>query len=132
MVEMIASLEVSFGSWIVKETQQATVVQVDGRPINPPSVIIEDLFTGGVGLARREAHNLPVVGWWLMPAGSLVAILTTTNFAGEVGALQDSSQHETLPGENQAPESASQDSHLTTHGNPTLKMFRALIHLQYI
>ncbi|GAB1526827.1 hypothetical protein RhiTH_009999 [Rhizoctonia solani] len=104
--DIAAFLEVSFGSWIVKETQQATVVQVDGRPINPPSVIIEDLFTGGVGLARREAHNLPVVGWWLMPAGSLVAILTTTNFAGEVGALQDSSQHETLPGENQAPEDA--------------------------
>ncbi|KAF8714625.1 Glycosyltransferase family 1 protein, partial [Rhizoctonia solani] len=102
--EMIASLEVSFGSWIVKETQQATVVQVDGRPVNPPSVIIEDLFTGGVGLARRDEHNLPVVAWWIMLAGSLVTILTTTKFSEEVGALQDSSRHETLPGEDQVPE----------------------------
>ncbi|QRW25636.1 glycosyltransferase family 1 protein [Rhizoctonia solani] len=102
--EMIASLEVSFGSWIVKETQQATVVQVDGRPVNPPSVIIEDLFTGGVGLARRDEHNLPVVAWWIMLAGSLVRILTTTNFSEEVGALQDSSRHGTLPGEDQVPE----------------------------
>ncbi|QRW23592.1 glycosyltransferase family 1 protein [Rhizoctonia solani] len=104
MVEMIASLEVSFGSWIVKETQQATVVQVDGRPINPPSVIIEDLFTGGWDwrAGRRIIYRLWDGGSCRLDR----SILTTTNFAGEVGALQDSSQHETLPGENQAPEDA--------------------------
>jgi hypothetical protein len=73
MKEMIMSLQAAFGSWINKEVQQASIVQVDTRPVNAPSLIIEDLFTGGVALASKEVHKLPIVGWWLMPAGSLVA-----------------------------------------------------------
>ncbi|KAF8703115.1 Glycosyltransferase family 1 protein, partial [Rhizoctonia solani] len=116
--DIAAFLEVSFGSWIVKETQQATVVQVDGRPINPPSVIIEDLFGGGVGLARREAHNLPVVGWWLMPTGTLVKILKAMNFAKEVAALQGSSRHNALVEESQVDPEDTHDQLVSIPGIP--------------
>ncbi|KAF8750323.1 Glycosyltransferase family 1 protein [Rhizoctonia solani] len=98
LTDILLSLEVSFGSWIVKETQQATILQIDGRPVNPPSMIIEDLYTGGVGLARKEAHNLPVVGWWLMTAGSLI----TCKIQEEMAALQYSSLYNVLLKEGQA------------------------------
>ncbi|CAE6435460.1 unnamed protein product [Rhizoctonia solani] len=91
MVEMITSLEVAFGSWIINESRQASVIQVDARPVNAPSLIIEDLFTGGVSLACRDVHNLPVVGWWLMPAGSLVAFLKIMNMSQEETISQSSS-----------------------------------------
>ncbi|CAE6457487.1 unnamed protein product [Rhizoctonia solani] len=79
MKEMVMSLQATFGSWITKEVQQASIVQVDSRPVNAPSLIIEDLFTGGVALASKEVHKLPIVGWWLMPAGSLVAAVKGLN-----------------------------------------------------
>jgi hypothetical protein len=67
------ALEAAFSSWITKEVQQASIVQVDARPVNAPSLIIEDLTTAGVALSSKAVHNLPVVGWWLMPAASLMA-----------------------------------------------------------
>ncbi|CAE6450216.1 unnamed protein product, partial [Rhizoctonia solani] len=67
VVEMITSLEVAFGTWITNESR----------------LIIEDLFTGGVSLTCKNVHNLPVVGWWLMPAGSLVAFLKMMNISQE-------------------------------------------------
>ncbi|CCO33750.1 hypothetical protein BN14_07836 [Rhizoctonia solani AG-1 IB] len=83
MMEMIKSLEAAFSSWITKEVQQASIVQVDARPVNAPSLIIEDLFTAGVTLASKAVHKLPVVGWWLMPAASLVVYLKLLNFGQE-------------------------------------------------
>ncbi|KAG8746664.1 hypothetical protein FRC11_012625, partial [Ceratobasidium sp. 423] len=73
-IEMITSIEKSFGLWITKELQQATIIQLDGRPVNEPSLIIEDIFNGGVALASKDVHKLPVVGWWLMTAASLIGL----------------------------------------------------------
>ncbi|CCO33751.1 UDP-glycosyltransferase 74C1 [Rhizoctonia solani AG-1 IB] len=83
IVEGIMALEAAFSSWITKEVQQASIVQVDARPVNAPSLIIEDLTTAGVALTSEAVHNLPVVGWWLMPAASLMAILKLLNFGQE-------------------------------------------------
>ncbi|CAE6482177.1 unnamed protein product [Rhizoctonia solani] len=74
-IEMLNALESAFGLWMTKEVQQPTIVQVDGRPINQPSMIIEDVFSGGVGLACKDVHQLPIVAWWLMSAASLISIV---------------------------------------------------------
>ncbi|CAE7133787.1 unnamed protein product [Rhizoctonia solani] len=71
---MIVYMEQSFKSWIGTELQQPTIVQVGGQPINTPSLIIEDIFNGGMSLACKDVHNLPTVGWWLMTAASLMLI----------------------------------------------------------
>ncbi|CCO35346.1 UDP-glucose flavonoid 3-O-glucosyltransferase 6 OS=Fragaria ananassa GN=GT6 PE=1 SV=1 [Rhizoctonia solani AG-1 IB] len=89
MREAIMTLEVAFSSWITKEVQQASIAQVDARPVNAPSLIIEDLFTGGVSLVSKEVHKLPVVGWWVMPAGSLVAILKVLVIGQEQSVSKD-------------------------------------------
>ncbi|QRW23590.1 glycosyltransferase family 1 protein [Rhizoctonia solani] len=119
LTDILLSLEVSFGSWIVKETQQATILQIDGRPVNPPSMIIEDLYTGGVGLARKEAHNLPVVGWWLMTAGSLITILQAAKFREEMAALQYSSLYNVLLKEGQAESKDTHDRLVSLPGIPS-------------
>ncbi|KAF8684319.1 Glycosyltransferase family 1 protein [Rhizoctonia solani] len=74
-IGMIESLEEAFSRWIAAELCQATIIQVDGRPVNAPTLIIEDIFTGGISLTCKDVHSLPVVGWWLMPAASLICHL---------------------------------------------------------
>ncbi|CAE6496466.1 unnamed protein product [Rhizoctonia solani] len=74
-IGMIESLEGAFSRWIAAELCQATIIQVDGRPVNAPTLIIEDIFTGGISLTCKDVHSLPVVGWWLMPAASLICHL---------------------------------------------------------
>ncbi|CUA71754.1 UDP-glycosyltransferase 73C3 [Arabidopsis thaliana] [Rhizoctonia solani] len=67
-------MERSFKSWIINELQQPTIAQVEGQPINTPSVIIEDLFNGGMSLGCKDDHGLPVVGWWGFAAASLMTL----------------------------------------------------------
>ncbi|CCO37611.1 hypothetical protein BN14_11768 [Rhizoctonia solani AG-1 IB] len=83
MMEMIKALEAAFSSWITKEVQQASILQVGARSVNAPSLIIEDMFTAGVTLASKAIHNLPVVGWWLMPAASLMVYFKLLDFGQE-------------------------------------------------
>lgn len=71
-VEIFVYLEKSFESWIIKELQQVTSTQAGGRVVSKPSWIIEDQFNGGVSLACKETHKLPVVSWWLTTAASLI------------------------------------------------------------
>ncbi|KAH7332791.1 hypothetical protein B0J17DRAFT_632080 [Rhizoctonia solani] len=72
---VIKSLQNAFGLWMAKEVQQPTVVQIAGRPINEPSMIIEDIFAGGVALACKDIHRLPIVAWWLMSAASIISFV---------------------------------------------------------
>lgn len=71
-VEVITCFEKSFRSWITNEVRQATVTQLDGRPVGKLSLIVEDIFSGGVALACKEVHRLPIVAWWSMTAASLM------------------------------------------------------------
>ncbi|EUC55155.1 UDP-glycosyltransferase 74C1 [Rhizoctonia solani AG-3 Rhs1AP] len=71
----VASLEKSFGLWVTSELQQATVVQLDDRPINKPSLIIEDFYVAGAALASKSIHGLPIVAWWSMTAAALTNTL---------------------------------------------------------
>ena len=71
-VEVITCLEEAFGLWMTSELQQATIIQLNGRPISKPSLIMEDIFTGGVALACKDVHGLTIVAWWLMTAASLI------------------------------------------------------------
>ncbi|KAJ1302252.1 hypothetical protein OPQ81_001072 [Rhizoctonia solani] len=73
-IEVISCLEKAFGLWITNELQQATIIQLEGQPINEPSLIIEDIFAGGVALACKNVHKLPIVAWWLMTAASMMFI----------------------------------------------------------
>ncbi|CAE6460943.1 unnamed protein product [Rhizoctonia solani] len=85
VVGMIESLEAAFSSWISNELQKASIIQVDGRPVNTPSLIIENIFTGGVSLACGDIHSLPVVGWWLMPAASLICHMEMVRYSIQSG-----------------------------------------------
>ncbi|CUA71755.1 UDP-glucose flavonoid 3-O-glucosyltransferase 7 [Rhizoctonia solani] len=75
MVELLLYLEQSFKSWITNEFQEPTIVQVESQPVNTPSVIIEDVFNGGMSLACRDVHGLPTVGWWSTTAASTMIVV---------------------------------------------------------
>ena len=72
MFEMFLYMEQSFKSWITNELQQAAIVQVEGQAVNTPSLIMEDIFNGGMSLACKDVHGLPVLGWWGLTAASLM------------------------------------------------------------
>ncbi|KAF8720317.1 UDP-glucoronosyl and UDP-glucosyl transferase, partial [Rhizoctonia solani] len=74
VIEMLDHLEVCFNQWIDSEIRQASVTQVDGGPIGEPSLVIEDLFNGGMALECKSKYGIPVVGWWITPASSLMSI----------------------------------------------------------
>ncbi|KAJ1302255.1 hypothetical protein OPQ81_001074 [Rhizoctonia solani] len=87
-VEMLRSMEQSLNLWINNEFQQATIIQIEGRPVNTPSLIIEDLFNGGMSLASQSIHNIPIVAWWLMTAASLMTLTGYEGFADGVGIFE--------------------------------------------
>ncbi|CAE6476114.1 unnamed protein product [Rhizoctonia solani] len=89
LVEMLAYMEESFKLWITNELQQAAVVQTEGQPVSAPSLIIEDIFNGGMSLGCKDVHKLPLVAWWLMTAASLM-ILTGNNESGHEAGVIDS------------------------------------------
>ncbi|CAE6532913.1 unnamed protein product [Rhizoctonia solani] len=74
VVRILSYMEQSFKLWVTNELQQATIVQVEGQPVNTLSLIMEDVFNGGMSLTCKDVHGLPVVGWWLMTAASLVTL----------------------------------------------------------
>ncbi|CAE6482197.1 unnamed protein product [Rhizoctonia solani] len=59
-IEKVINMEKYFDSWITKELGQTTITQVQGRSVGKPSWIIEDLFNGGVSLACKDLHKLPI------------------------------------------------------------------------
>jgi hypothetical protein len=72
IMDLLSHMETCFKIWISSELKQATVIRVEGRPVGVPSLVIEDLFNGGMSLECKEVHNIPVVGWWITPASSLM------------------------------------------------------------
>ncbi|CAE6484746.1 unnamed protein product [Rhizoctonia solani] len=72
--EIFTYFEKAFRLWMTSELQRPTIIQLGGRPIDQPSLIIEDLFAGSLAFSCKDVHNLPIVGWWLMSAASLLSI----------------------------------------------------------
>ncbi|KEP48858.1 UDP-glycosyltransferase 74C1 [Rhizoctonia solani 123E] len=97
-IGMITSLEKSFKLWITNELQEATITRLDGRPVNKPSLIMEDIFAGCISLQCKDIHKLPIVGWWLMPAASLVASQYIGNNDAEIfeKVVQSTAQDEDI------------------------------------
>ncbi|CAE6494015.1 unnamed protein product [Rhizoctonia solani] len=73
LLNILIQLEKLFELWITKELQHTTELQIEGRLVGKPSWIIEDQQTGGVSLASKHIHNLPVVSWWSTTAASLIS-----------------------------------------------------------
>ncbi|CEL58916.1 UDP-glycosyltransferase 74C1 OS=Arabidopsis thaliana GN=UGT74C1 PE=2 SV=1 [Rhizoctonia solani AG-1 IB] len=71
-IQIIKYLEDSFGSWIARELKEPTAAPIQGRPIEKPSWIIEDYFNGGVSVACKDVHGLPIAAWWTTTAASLI------------------------------------------------------------
>ncbi|CAE6484169.1 unnamed protein product [Rhizoctonia solani] len=61
-INVITSFEKSFRLWITNELQEATIIQLDGRPVNKPSLIMEDIFAGCISPECKDIHKLPIVG----------------------------------------------------------------------
>ncbi|CEL58898.1 UDP-glycosyltransferase 74C1 OS=Arabidopsis thaliana GN=UGT74C1 PE=2 SV=1 [Rhizoctonia solani AG-1 IB] len=72
IMALLNHMETCFKIWISSELKQASVIQVEGHPVGVPSLVIEDLFNGGMSLECKEVHNIPVAGWWITPASSLM------------------------------------------------------------
>lgn len=68
---IISDMEKRFASWIVDELSMAGLV-VNGLSIDPPSWILEDHLNGGISLASKDAHGLPVISWGLGPSASWI------------------------------------------------------------
>lgn len=92
VTELFISLRKGFKLWITSELQEPSIIQLDGRPINQPSLIIEDLFGGGTSLACKDVHQLPIVGWWLMSAASLPSIPGIREYAEEADVVKTITQ----------------------------------------
>ncbi|KAF8605587.1 hypothetical protein BDV93DRAFT_521432 [Ceratobasidium sp. AG-I] len=69
--EVILDMEQKFGPWITAELQ-AGPLQINGFAVASPSWIIENHINGGISLASKRGHRLPVVSWWVGPAASLI------------------------------------------------------------
>ena len=69
-LEIIPDMEKRFALWIASELKLA-VLEVNGFIIEPPSWIFEDHTSGGISLASKATHGLPIMIFWLGPAASL-------------------------------------------------------------
>jgi hypothetical protein len=70
-MEIILSMERSFGPWIATQFAHSSF-EVNGQVVGLPSYIIEDHLNGGIGLANKEFHGLPVASCWVTSVASVV------------------------------------------------------------
>ncbi|KAL5638106.1 hypothetical protein ACGC1H_002381 [Rhizoctonia solani] len=85
LIELLVYMEQSFKSWITNELEQPTIVQVESQPVNTPSLIMEDIFNGGMSLACKDVHRLPIVGWWGLTTASLMTLVEHKELGPETG-----------------------------------------------
>ncbi|QRW10570.1 hypothetical protein RhiLY_09569 [Ceratobasidium sp. AG-Ba] len=71
-LDVVLALEKSFGPWILEQLSVPSF-EAGGHVIAPPSHIIEDHINGGISLASKDEHKLPIISWWLTAAASMIA-----------------------------------------------------------
>ncbi|QRV75674.1 glycosyltransferase family 1 protein [Ceratobasidium sp. AG-Ba] len=64
-------MERNFGPWIVDQITSANLAD-KGHLVEPPSYIIEDHVNGGVSVANKKFHGLPIIGWYAATAAGLL------------------------------------------------------------
>ncbi|KAF8597305.1 UDP-Glycosyltransferase/glycogen phosphorylase, partial [Ceratobasidium sp. AG-I] len=69
---LISNLETQFRIWATSELSKINS-EINGFWVAPPTWIVEDHITGGISLASKDIHGLPIVSWWLGPATSLIS-----------------------------------------------------------
>ncbi|KAF8605575.1 UDP-Glycosyltransferase/glycogen phosphorylase [Ceratobasidium sp. AG-I] len=69
---LLSCLETQFRTWVSEELSKINS-EINGFWVAPPTWIVEDHITGGISLASKDTHGLPVVSWWLGPATSLIS-----------------------------------------------------------
>ncbi|KAG9073658.1 hypothetical protein FS749_014821, partial [Ceratobasidium sp. UAMH 11750] len=71
-MDLVDSMERSFGPWIAEQLASPSV-EINGLVVEAPSYIIEDHITGGIALANKKYHGLPIAAWWVSTAASFMA-----------------------------------------------------------
>jgi hypothetical protein len=71
LFDTVLSLEHSFGRWIVEQLGSSGL-EINGKVVGPPNYIIEDHLNGGVALASKGTHGLPIASWWVATAASFM------------------------------------------------------------
>ncbi|QRV96218.1 glycosyltransferase family 1 protein [Ceratobasidium sp. AG-Ba] len=80
-IDIVLSMERSFGPWI-SNLVAASSLDCNGYAVEPPSYIIEDHISGGIALAHKDKHRLPIASWWVANAISFIS-----HFSGAGGRL---------------------------------------------
>ncbi|KAG9088350.1 hypothetical protein FRC06_002079, partial [Ceratobasidium sp. 370] len=86
-LDSIPSMELGFGPWISEQIASPSM-EVNGLVVDAPSYIIEDHISGGIALANRRYHGLPIVSWWVASAISFLAHFGDKDH-GDAGRLLD-------------------------------------------
>ncbi|QRV90437.1 UDP-glucoronosyl and UDP-glucosyl transferase [Ceratobasidium sp. AG-Ba] len=70
-LDLMYAVERNFGPWIADQITSPNLA--DKRHlVEPPSYIIEDHVNGGIAVANKKFHELPIVGWYAATAAGLL------------------------------------------------------------
>ncbi|KAG8793767.1 hypothetical protein FRC12_001695 [Ceratobasidium sp. 428] len=70
-LDLMISMERSFGPWITQQLASSSV-EINGLVVEAPSYIIEDHINGGITVANKQHHQLPIAAWWVSTAASFI------------------------------------------------------------
>jgi hypothetical protein len=70
-MEIVLSMERSFGPWIAGQLAKSSS-EISGQIVGPPTYIIEDHVNGGIALANKDFHRLPVASCWVTSVASFL------------------------------------------------------------
>ncbi|KAG8735737.1 hypothetical protein FRC10_010220 [Ceratobasidium sp. 414] len=71
-LDLLVSMERSFGPWVAEQLASPSV-EINGLVVEAPSYILEDHINGGIAVANKKHHGLPIAAWWVSTAASFMA-----------------------------------------------------------
>ncbi|QRV96219.1 glycosyltransferase family 1 protein [Ceratobasidium sp. AG-Ba] len=104
-IDILFSMERSFGPWI-SNLVAASSFDCNGYAVEPPSYIIEDHINGGIALAHKDKHRLPIASWWVANAISFLSHFGNEQYGagGRLGDALIKSMRSQEPGSKKSPD----------------------------
>ncbi|QRV81798.1 glycosyltransferase family 1 protein [Ceratobasidium sp. AG-Ba] len=104
-IDILFSMERSFGPWI-SNLVAASSFDCNGYVVESPSYIIEDHINGGIALAHKDKHRLPIASWWVANAISFLSHFGNEQYGagGRLGDALLKSMRSQEPGSKKSPD----------------------------